>query len=117
MGIPSSAVFREEPGRISDIVPGSQFVRILGPVPDEHANIVHPGRGVEHIVVIGTTFAQRPRQLVKPRLILKTAIETANQAKHTNAERLGKELGLTRWVNDHFLPTPSPFAYFGYFAV
>jgi hypothetical protein len=39
------------------MVPTAQLLWVLGPVADEYADVVEPGRGVNDVVIIGQVFS------------------------------------------------------------
>ncbi len=42
--------------RVADIIPAGKFLRIFGPMTDEHAQVMKPCRGVNDVVIVGHAF-------------------------------------------------------------
>src|SRR5215472_5206392 len=55
--------------RISDMVPFGQFGQRFRTMSDEYAQVMHPRRGVKHIVVVRASFGQTLRKMIKPWLM------------------------------------------------
>ena len=42
---------------------------VFGAVADEHSEVVHPGRGIEDVIIVSLPLGQPFRELVKPGLV------------------------------------------------
>jgi len=56
-------------GRIRHVVPGRKRRRFFRPMPDEDPEVMHPGRRIQDVVIVGFVFCQPPSEAVQPRLV------------------------------------------------
>src|ERR1035437_4048877 len=60
---------RRHAGDVSHMVPRGQCRRVFRTVADEYPEVVHPGGGIEDVVVVCLALGEPPRELVKPGLV------------------------------------------------
>ena len=51
------------------MIPGCQRCQVFRAVADKYSEVVQPGRGKQHVVIVGLALGQQFRQLVKPGLV------------------------------------------------